>query len=76
MTKAQKRGANMRKARIKAGLTIMELARKAGITHSTVIASESGRRNPSLSTVIMLADVLGLSIDEYVGHEPKGGYGD
>ena len=76
MTDAQERGANMRKARINAGLTVLKLANRAGITHSSISMSEHGRRNPSLGTVILLADVLGISIDEYVGHKPKGGHDD
>lgn len=76
MTEIDKRGAKMREARINAGLTISELAYRAGVTPTTVTGSENGQKNPSLSTVILLADVLGISIDEYIGHKPKGGHDD
>ena len=65
-------GMHMRQARIDAGMTLQELSSKAGIVHSTVSSLETGKRNPSLATVMLLANALGLSIDEYVGHEPKG----
>ena len=60
----------MRKWREKRGLTQLELARRSGISQVTISALEIGRNSGgNLDTIELLADALGLSIDEYVGHE-------
>ena len=46
------------------GLTQSQLAQSAGIPRSTVTNLESGGSNPSLSTLICLADALSFSIEE------------
>lgn len=65
-------GYHMRVARMAAGLTVQQLADKSGYTASTISGMENNTRSPMLLTVIDLADVLGLSIDDYIGREvPK-----
>ena len=59
--------ANLRRARIAAGLKQLELARKAQITPSSISHYESGRKEPYLSTARRLARVLGLTLDELAG---------
>lgn len=60
----------MRMWREKRGLTQPELARLSGISQVTISALEIGRNSGgNLDTIELLADALGLSIDEYVGHE-------
>lgn len=66
-------GENMRKAREAAGLTIVQLAEKAEITWHCLWMLEVGRNKPRLETAILLADALGIGIDEYIGHVPKKG---
>ena len=45
-----------------------ELARKAGITYSTLIKIESGANdNPTIKTIKKIADTLEVSLDELVG---------
>jgi transcriptional regulator with XRE-family HTH domain len=45
-----------------------ELARKAGITYSTLIKIESGANdNPTIKTMKKIADALEVSLDELVG---------
>ena len=64
------RGETMRKWREKRGLTQPELARLSGISQATISALEKGRNSGgNLDTIELLADALGLSIDEYVGHK-------
>ena len=64
------RGETMRKWREKRGLTQPELAKLSGISQVTISALEIGRNSGgNLDTIELLADALGLSIDEYVGHE-------
>ena len=54
----------------KKGLTQLELAELSGIHQVTISALEIGRNSGgNLDTIELLADALGLSIDEYVGHE-------
>ena len=60
----------MRMWREKKGLTQLELAELSGIHQVTISALEIGRNSGgNLDTIELLADALGLSIDEYVGHE-------
>ena len=64
------RGEIMRMWREKRGLTQCELAKRSGISQATICAVEIGRNSGgNLDTIELLADALGLSIDEYVGHE-------
>lgn len=64
------RGQTMRKWREKRGLSQLELAMLSGISQVTISALEVGRNSGgNLDTIELLADALGLSIDEYVGHE-------
>jgi len=45
-----------------------ELARKAGMTYSTLIKIESGANdNPTIKTMKKIADALEVSLDELVG---------
>ena len=60
----------MRIHRERAGLTQLELAKLSGIHQVTISALEKGRNSGgNLDTIELLSDALGLSIDEYVGHE-------
>ena len=45
-----------------------ELAKKAGITYSTLIKIESGvNENPTIKTMRKIADALDVSLDELIG---------
>ena len=64
------RGETMRMRREKRGLSQLELAELSGIHQVTISALEKGRNSGgNLDTIELLADALGLSIDEYVGHK-------
>ena len=63
------RGEIMRMHRERAGLSQYELADLSGVTQKTIWALEHDKNNGSVTTVELLADALGLSIDEYVGHK-------
>ena len=64
------RGETMRMWREKRGLSQCELAKLSGISQVTISALEISRNSGgNLDTIELLADALGLSIDEYVGHE-------
>ncbi len=56
-------------AREKAGLTVRELAERAGFDYMTLYHFENGDRACRITTVMKFADVLGISLDEYVGRK-------
>lgn len=59
---------NIRKLRKKRKLSQEELAKKVGITFSTLAKLESGvNSNPTLETLRKIADVFQISLDELVG---------
>ena len=63
------RGETMRRWRKKRGLSQDELADLSGVAQKTIWALEHDKNNGSVTTVELLSDALGLSIDEYVGHK-------
>lgn len=64
-------GKAMRRARKRAKLTLEKLGEMSGYNFTTICQYELDRIVPSLITVTDLADALGLSIDEYIGHTVK-----
>ncbi|HWS43330.1 MAG TPA: helix-turn-helix transcriptional regulator [Pseudoflavonifractor sp.] len=50
-------------------LTQTELAKRVGVTQSAVAKWETGGFTPSTSTLFLLADVLGCTIDQLCGRE-------
>ena len=61
-------GEAAKQARLRKGFSIQELSVKSGVTLNTIYRLENDRNIPLISTVELLADALGMSIDEYVGH--------
>lgn len=57
------------KARENAGLTVRELAEKAGFDYMTLYHFENKKRACKITTVMKFADVLGISLDEYLGRK-------
>ena len=59
---------NIKKLRKQHKLSQEQLARKAGITYSTLIKLESGaNKNPTIETVRRLAGAFGVGLDELIG---------
>lgn len=59
---------NIKKFRKIKGLSQDKLAKLADVTHTTLVKIESGvNDNPTIKTLIKIADVLGISIDQLVG---------
>jgi len=56
----------MRVLRRQLGLTLHEVARRAGLTYPTVEAVETNKTQPSLKTLDAVAGVLGLSASDLV----------
>ena len=69
------RGECIRAAREKAGLSRRELAKRCGISHCTIVCLEKDKREGRIDTAEYIADALGISIDELIGHKViEGGY--
>ena len=53
------------------GLSQAKLAQALGLSTSTIAMYEQGRREPSASTIITLADALGVTIDYLLTGHPS-----
>ncbi|MEO8785101.1 MAG: HAD-IA family hydrolase [Candidatus Saccharimonadales bacterium] len=63
-------GIRLQAARQKAGLTQQDLCQKANLAYSTLAKIERGAiKSPSIFTIQSIADCLGLSLDELIGHQ-------
>jgi transcriptional regulator with XRE-family HTH domain len=60
-------GSTIRRKREGLGLTLEELAERAGLSPNYVGSVENGRRDPSLSTVLALAKGLRTPVAELLG---------
>ena len=54
-------GENVRKVRLKRGLTQERFAEKSGFSQQYLSSLENGQRNPSIVTIYELATALGVS---------------
>lgn len=52
-------------------MTLEQLSKSSGLTPNYIGSVETGKRDPSLSTVFALADGLGMNAGELVGTTPK-----
>ena len=57
---------NLRRLRAERGLTLDELARRAGVSRSMLIQVEQKRVNPTLATLVRLAQALDVGLAELV----------
>ena len=65
-------GKNIKQLRKKHNLSQEQLAKKAGITYSTLIKIESGANdNPTIKTVTKIADALIVGLDDLIGRNLK-----
>lgn len=62
-------GKQIKEQRTKAGLTQKQLAEKLFVTAQAVSRWESDEVEPSLDTVIKMADIFKISVDEMIGNE-------
>lgn len=65
-------GKNIRRIRKSKGLKIKDLAEKTGYSYGHIHRVENDIHIPKITTVIDIADVLDVSLDELVGREVKG----
>ncbi len=65
-------GEAMRKARKNQGVSVDELAKKSGYHPQQIWSWENETFMPRLTAVIDIADALGISVDELIGHSVGG----
>ena len=53
---------NVRTARVRAGLSLEELSRRAQVSKGALVGLEKAQGNPNLATLVRLADTLGISV--------------
>ncbi|MCE7004373.1 XRE family transcriptional regulator [Kibdelosporangium philippinense] len=63
-------GSRLRKARTDVGISVRELARKAGVSASLVSQIETGKARPSVATLYALVQHLNLRVDELFEDTP------
>lgn len=56
-----------RLVRMRTGMTQKEAAVHAGVSQSTMNSIETGRADPSMATLLKLADAYGCTTDELLG---------
>lgn len=66
----------LRSARRRAGLSTRELARRAGTSHATVSAYETGRKSPSIDTLDRLLRAAGFVLEGDLVPAPAADRGD
>ncbi len=50
-------------ARHEAGVSLRELARRAGTSHPTLLAYETGRKSPSITVFLRILNACGYAVD-------------
>lgn len=63
---------SLRNARRRAGLSLRELAARAGTSHSTLSAYESGAKTPSVDTLARVLDRAGYDLDVRMTRRHRG----
>lgn len=61
--------ATLRRARLDAGLSLRELAVRAGTSHATIATYEKGAKTPGAATFLRLLEACGYGVD--IGLEPR-----
>jgi transcriptional regulator with XRE-family HTH domain len=64
-------GEKLKKLRVEKNLSLRELGKLAHISHSFIADIESGRSNPSLSTLEAIAKALGTSVNYFLADEKE-----
>ena len=62
----------MKLCRVARGIRVEELAERSGVSKATIYHSEKDLTYPGVLVLTALADVLGVSLDEYIGRRRPG----
>jgi len=65
-------GRRLRELREERGLSQQALERLTGIAHQSIYQYEHGTASPNWTTVLRLADALGVNVGEFRGPEDQG----
>lgn len=65
-------GESIKKARRDRGFTQIQLSVLSGVSTQAITAWETGRMSPSIISLIPVANVLNISLDELVGRTVRG----
>lgn len=65
----------LRNARQRAGLSLRELARRAGTSHSTLATYEAGYKTPSVDTLERIVRAAGFALDLELSPRMRGDAG-
>lgn len=60
----------LRALRKERGLTLQQLAKHFGMSHSTLSKYETGSRKPDMKMLKKLSDFFGVSVDYLIGESP------
>ncbi|SEN14467.1 helix-turn-helix domain-containing protein [Nonomuraea pusilla] len=63
---------NVRAARVRAGLSLEELGRRAQVSKGALVGLEKAQGNPNLATLVRLADTLGVPVSALMEGPPEG----
>ncbi|MCP9963243.1 XRE family transcriptional regulator [Streptomyces somaliensis] len=63
---------NVRAARVRAGLSLEELSRRAQVSKGALVGLEKAQGNPNLATLVRLADTLGVPVSALMQGPPEG----
>ncbi|MCE0446950.1 helix-turn-helix domain-containing protein [Streptomyces tricolor] len=66
LTRRREIGARIRTARLRAGLTQIQLAERIGREHRTIHRWEYARHIPNLQDLLLVADALGVPLADLV----------
>ena len=62
---------NLRRERQRRGVSQLKLAETVGVYQSMISAVENGKRRPSLTLAIAIAQALGTTVDALAKSEPN-----
>jgi transcriptional regulator with XRE-family HTH domain len=58
-------GRQLRRARMEAGIDQRQLSKRCGIGYRFISLMELGRQNPSLATIVLLAEGIGCKVTDF-----------
>ncbi len=56
----------LQQARLRSGLSLRQLAARAGTSHATLLAYENGRKVPAVSTFLRILEACGFAVDLHI----------
>lgn len=76
LPRRQQLGRHIARQRHARGLVVDDVAERTGLNRKTVMHIESARRNPTLATLLLIADALGVTVSQLLDDGPAAAAGD